>query len=88
MLQSALTNCTYCRSVPDLLCDIECKLRELACTLYNNISYSLNNPINAEVMMSLITYKRILTYKICNPDYANPFTVEMIASRVKLLKFK
>lgn len=71
-----------------LLNDIDCRLKELAVNLYNNIIYSLNQPVSGGVMLDLINYKRILTYKLCNPDYANPYTVEMIASRVKLLKYK
>jgi hypothetical protein len=39
-------------------------------------------------MNDLLNYKRILTFKLVNPDYAKDFTVEMIASKVKILKFK
>ena len=88
MLQPRLTNCKYCSTIPVLLDDIDCKLTELATNLYNNIIYSLNQYVSPETMFSLITYKRILTYKLCNPDYAKKYTVEMIASRVKILKFK
>jgi hypothetical protein len=48
----------------------------------------LNQPVPGGVMLALINYRRILAYKYCNPDYAAPFTVNMIASRVKLLKYK
>jgi hypothetical protein len=48
----------------------------------------LNQPVPGGVMLDLINYRRILVYKYCNPDYAAPFTVNMIASRVKLLKYK
>jgi hypothetical protein len=71
-----------------LLEDIECKIKELAGNLYNNTIYSLNQPVNGVVFLDLLNYKRILTYKFCNPEYAHPFTVQMIASRVKLLKYK
>ena len=33
-------------------------------------------------------HKQILTYKLCNPAYCQPFTVKMIASRVKVLIHK
>jgi len=88
MLQPRLTNCIECSSISVLLNDIDCKLTELATNLYNNIIYLLNQPVPGVVMLDLINYKRILTYKFCNPDYALPFTVEQIASKVKLLKYK
>lgn len=88
MLQPSLTNCVDCTTIPALLEDINCKLKELAGNLYNNTIYSLNQPINGTVFLDLLNYQRILTYKFCNPDYALPFTVEMIASKVKLLKYK
>lgn len=88
MLQPSLTNCVECSTIPALLEDIDCKLKELAGNLYNNTIYSLNLPVNGNVFLDLLNYKRILTYKFCNPEYAAPFTVEMIVSRVKLLKYK
>ena len=88
MLQPRLTNCVECSTIPVLLADIDCRLTELATNLYNNLIYLLNQPVPGVVMLDLINYKRILTYKFCNPDYALPFTVEQIASRVKLLKYK
>lgn len=88
MLQPSLINNVNCGTIPVLLEDIDCKINELASNLYNNTIYSLNQPVNGNVFLDLLNYKRILTYKACNPDYAKPFTVEMIASRVKLLKYK
>lgn len=88
MLQPRLTNCIECTTIPVLLNDIECKIKELAGNLYNNTIYTLNLPVNGVVFLDLLNYKRILTYKFCNPDYALPFTVDMIASRVKLLIYK
>ena len=88
MLQPSLINNVNCGTIPVLLEDIDCKIKELAGNLYNNTIYSLNQPVNGSVFLDLLNYKRILTYKFCNPDYAKPFTVEMIASRVKLLKYK
>jgi hypothetical protein len=88
MLSPRLTNCVECSSITALLADIDCKLNELAGNLYNNVVYILNQPVPATAILDLLNYKRILTYKTCNPDYAKCYTVEMIASRVKLLKFK
>ena len=88
MLTPRLTNCIECADIPALLEDIECKIGTLAKDFYNNTIFALNRPINSEAMMDLLHYKRILTYKFCNSDYAPNYTVGNIASRVKLLKFK
>jgi hypothetical protein len=88
MLSPRLTDCIECSSISALLSDIDCKLTELAKNEYNNIVFSLNQPVKGVVMGDLLNYKRILTFKLCNPDYAPRYTVQMIASRVKLLKFK
>jgi hypothetical protein len=88
MLSPKLGNCIECSSIPALLADIDGKLAELSSNLYNNIIFSLNLPAKASVISDLLNYKRILTYKYCNPDYASCFSVDKIASRVKLLKFK
>jgi len=88
MLLPRLTNCTECSSIPVLLSDIDCKMALMAKALYNNVVLSLNKPLSYDVMFSLMTYKRILTYKICNSEYAGDYTVEIIASKIKILKFK
>lgn len=88
MLSPRLTDCINCSSIPSLLSDIDCKLRELANNLYNNTVFSLNREIKATVISDLLNYKRILTFKWCNPNYASHFTVNMIASKVKLLIHK
>jgi hypothetical protein len=88
MLSPRLTNCTECANIPSLLEEIECKITELAKKLYNNTIFSLNKPISFTTMNDLLHYRRILIYKICNSDYAGDYTVNMIASKVKLLKYK
>ena len=51
----------------------------------------MNNYIPGEVINDLLNYKRILTYRFCNPDYAMvcglPTTSEVV-SRVKVLIHK
>jgi hypothetical protein len=88
MLNPRLTNCPECGDIPSLLADIECKITEVAKNLYNNTVFALNMPIAFDVMTDLLNYKRILQYKYCNPNYAKAFTVNMITSKVKLLKYK
>ena len=88
MLSPRLTNCIDCATIPALLADIDCKLTSLANNQYNNIVFSLNYPVPGVVIGDLLNYKRILTYKFCNPEYCGQFTVQMIASKVKLLIHK
>jgi len=88
MLTPRLTSCPQCSDILSLLNDIECKITEVAKNLYNNTIFALNMPVPMEVMVDLLAYKRILTYKYCNPNYAQAYSVNMIASKVKLLKFK
>lgn len=88
MLSPRLNNCIDCATIPVLLADIDNKLTELAQVEYNNIVYSTNYSIPAWAIGDLLNYKRILEYKACNLEYALPFTVEMIASRVKVLIHK
>ena len=48
----------------------------------------MNYDLGCSPIGDLLNYKRILTYKYCNPDYAKRYTVKRIASRVKLLIHK
>ena len=88
MLSPRLNNCIDCATIPVLLTDIDNKLAELAQVEYNNIVYSTNYAIPAWAIGDLLNYKRILEYKACNPEYAQPFTIKQIASRVKVLIHK
>lgn len=88
MLNPRLTNCVDCTTIPALLSDIDCKMTELAKNQYNNIVFSLGRDIKSDVMSDLMNYKRVLQYKYCNSEYADGYTVENIASRVKLLIHK
>jgi hypothetical protein len=65
--------------------NIDCKLAEMAKNLYNNVVFMLNQPVEGNTIIDLLNYRRILTFKYCNPDYAGCYTVPMIASRVKIL---
>lgn len=82
MLSPRLNDCPECADIPSLLKKIDCKLAELGNNLYNNISYMLNKPVPAVEILQLIGYRRILTYKYCNPNYVCKYSVKMIASRV------
>jgi hypothetical protein len=88
MLYPRLTNCIECASIPALLTDIDNRLTYWAMVQYNNIVFSVNHYIPGQVVGDLINYKQILTYKACNVNYCERFTIPMIASRVKLLIHK
>ena len=85
MLYPRLTNCIECASIPELLKRIDCRLAELGNSLYNNISFMLNQSVPATDMLQLIAYKRILMYKNINPNYAHHYSISKIASKVILL---
>jgi hypothetical protein len=82
MLSPRLTNCPECANIPSLIAEIDCKVAEMASSLYNNIVFMLNQSFAGNVMSDLLNYKRILTYKYHNPDYASQYSVNMIASKV------
>ncbi len=82
MLTPRLTNCQDCHKIPDLLKQIDCKLAELGNDMYNNIVFMLGNHIPATTIMQLTAYKRILTFKYCNPHYAGSCSVNDIAAKV------
>lgn len=88
MLTPRLTNCGSCADVLSLIDEIDCRMAQLAGNMYNNLTLMLNKPVPFTVMSDLLTYKRILQYKYVNPNYASGFTINMIASKVKLLKYK
>jgi hypothetical protein len=82
MLTPRLTNCPECADIPNLLKKIDCKLAEYANGLYNNVVFMLNQVVPARAMIQLLAYKRILTYKQCNPDYLSDFCMDKITSKV------
>ncbi len=88
MLTPRLRECTEYADINSLIEEIDCKLAKLAGNMYNNITLLLNKSIPAEAIIDLLHYKRILQYKYVNTTYASSYTVNMIASRVKLLKYK
>jgi hypothetical protein len=85
MLTPRLTECLECADISALLSEIDCKLTDLAKAEYNNLVFSLNRPIQGILISDLLIYKRILTNRLCNPDYACHYPLNQIASRVKIL---
>lgn len=88
MLTPRLTDCTECADILSLIDEIDCKLAKLAGNMYHNITLMLNKSIPAGAIIDLLHYRRILQYKYVNSTYASDYTINMVASRVKLLKYK
>lgn len=88
MITPRLTYCKECADILPLIEAINCKIFKLSLEAYNNIVYALNLHVNTNAALDLLNYKRILMYKLVNPDYASEFSVNMIASKVKLLIYK
>jgi len=82
MLTPRLTNCQDCHKIPDLLKSIDCKLAELGNNMYNNVVFMLGRDVPAYTISQLLAYKRILTFKYCNPSYAGTISVNDIAAKV------
>jgi len=47
-----------------------------------DVVFMLNQVVPARAMIQLLAYKRILTYKQCNPDYLADFCMDKIVSKV------
>jgi len=88
MLYPKVSNCKECADILPLIEEINCKLFKLSMRSYNNIVFMLGLIMDHTATLDLLNYKRILECKLVNPDYAGEFSVNMIASRVKLLKYK
>lgn len=71
MLQPRLTTCSECTDISVQLSKIDCKLVKLGSLLYGNVTFLLNNSISAVEIFDLLMYKRILTFRQVNPDYAS-----------------
>ena len=85
MISPKLTNCVDCTTIPSLLEDIDCKLTSLAKKEYNNTIFALNYPLQGVLWLDLLSYKRILQYKYCNAEYACDYSIQSIASKIKIL---
>lgn len=85
MLNIKVTNCRDCAQASKLIDSIDCQLAKMANNLYMNISYMLDKPVEACNMSALLHYKRILTFKSCNADWASDYSVDDIASRINFL---
>jgi len=85
MLSIRLTNCRECDLASKLIDSINCQLAKMANNLYYNIAYMLDKPVEASTISALLHYKRILTFKSCNADWASDYSVDDIASRINFL---
>jgi len=80
-----MTECIQCGDILSLIAEIDCKITEISGDMYNSLVYALNTSCKASIMGDLLNYRRILVNKWCNDEYACDFSVEQIASKVKLM---
>lgn len=80
-----LVNCDSCGKIPNLLAAIDCKIALEARKMYENITLLLNNKIDECLIKDLLQYKRILTFKYYNTDYAKDIPLSTIINRVRIL---
>lgn len=85
MLNIKLTNCRECALASKLIDAIDCQLAKMANNLYLNIAYMLDKPVEGCIISALLHYKRILTFKSCNEDWASDYSISDIASRINFL---
>lgn len=88
MISQRLTECKQCTEISSLLEDIDCAIFKMSKKYYSNITLMLNIPISEYDMLALLHYKRILTYKYFNSNYVRDYSINKIASKIKLLKYK
>ena len=88
MLTPRLTDCGECSDILDMLGFIECRLATLSGDMYNSVTLMLNNSPSPDTLFRLLCYKRILQCRYMNPNYAGSFSVNQIADKVKILKFR
>jgi hypothetical protein len=86
MLSIRLSNCRECAAISGLLDAINCQLAKMAKNLYLNMAYMMDAPVEGCKMSALLHYKRILTYRANNEEWADDdYDLYEIASRVRTL---
>jgi len=85
MLQPDLKECKGCESLQELLEQIDCTLTIYGKNQMHNIQYNLTLYYPKDKIADLLHYKRILTKKVFNNNYACGFSITEIISRVKLI---
>lgn len=87
MLNPRLNNCIDCTTVESLLKNIDVKIFNISKDMYNNLVFMLNKKLSGEILNDLLQYKRILTHRYYNSEYASDYTLETISNKVKMLTF-
>lgn len=88
MISPNVTTCAECSDIQTLIDDIDCCIAKAGASMYANLVYMLNKRVPASALIDLLNYKRILQRKNVNSDYLSTFTVDMIAGRIAVLKYK
>jgi hypothetical protein len=84
MLNIKITTCTSCTNLSDLLSEVDNKLLYYGRNHWNNISLMLELDYNKAAINKLLNYKRILTKRLYNPNYACSVELNQIISQVKI----
>ena len=82
-MQIQLSACQNCNSLKQLLVEIDYKLYKAIRNKWMNQQYNTDLYFNSEVYDILLTYKRIITTRIFNPDYVSNIDTQDIVTKVK-----
>lgn len=96
MLKLSLSECKDCSNLSHLVCQIDDKIAYYTKNMFNNMTLMICADYNEDVLSRLLHYKRILTNRTYNCDYAAhgactcdctevTYSTADIISRVKIL---
>lgn len=83
MLNIRTSSNTSCANITELLSEIDGKLFYYGKNHWNNISLLLNLNYDKVAINKLLHYKRILTKRLYNPNYACNVELNQIISQIK-----
>lgn len=74
-----------CSDFKALIYKIDCALKDIGKKIYNSENYLVKQKWNKDIIKSLLIYRRVLIYRICNPNYVYCISDDKIISRVNHL---
>lgn len=80
-----IENCQNCRSLKELISEIECSLYNLITNKWNNDRFNTDNYFSLEHFDALTHYKRIVTHRIFNTSYTGIEAQDIISQVERLL---
>lgn len=85
LLRPQINQCSNCKSLKELLAEIECSIYNLAHNKANNEKFNTSLYFSIEHFKSLTQYKRIITTRVFNPQYTSIATQDIITQANKLI---